>query len=42
VIPVGAEEQELHMVIREGDSDKFITQILEPVKFVPLLSGTTR
>tara|TARA_B110000116_G_C16772945_1_gene554287 strand:- start:991 stop:1866 length:876 start_codon:yes stop_codon:yes gene_type:complete len=42
VIPVGAEKQELHMVIRDGDSDKFITQILEPVKFVPLLSGTTR
>ncbi len=42
VIPVGAEEQQLHMVIRDGDSDKFITQILEPVKFVPLLSGITR
>ncbi|MGD8177044.1 protein-L-isoaspartate(D-aspartate) O-methyltransferase [Marinimicrobium sp. ARAG 43.8] len=42
VIPVGSQEQSLTLVIRDGDSDKFITQTLEPVKFVPLLSGTTR
>jgi protein-L-isoaspartate(D-aspartate) O-methyltransferase len=42
VIPVGGEEQELQMIIRDGDSDKFITQVLEPVNFVPLLSGTIR
>lgn len=40
VIPVGGEEQELHLVMRDGDSDNFITQVLEPVKFVPLKSGT--
>ncbi|MGQ9426745.1 protein-L-isoaspartate(D-aspartate) O-methyltransferase [Gilvimarinus sp. F26214L] len=42
VIPVGDEEQVLTLVLRDGDSEKFITQKLEPVKFVPLLSGTTR
>ncbi|MFT5082425.1 MAG: protein-L-isoaspartate(D-aspartate) O-methyltransferase [Lentisphaeria bacterium] len=42
VIPVGAEQQELKLVIREGDSNEFRTQTLEPVKFVPLLSGLTR
>lgn len=42
VIPVGAQEQHLHMIIRDDSSDKFITQILEPVKFVPLVSGITR
>lgn len=42
VIPVGGNSQELRLIIREGDSDKFVTQVLEPVKFVPLLSGTTR
>ena len=42
VIPVGGQEQELHLVMRDGDTDKFVTQKLEPVKFVPLLSGTTR
>ncbi|GAA6154028.1 protein-L-isoaspartate(D-aspartate) O-methyltransferase [Pseudoteredinibacter isoporae] len=40
VIPIGGEQQELHLVMRDGDSDNFITQILEPVKFVPLKSGT--
>ncbi len=40
VIPVGGETQALHLVMREGDSETFKTQILEPVKFVPLLSGT--
>jgi len=42
VIPVGAEEQHLHMIVRMGDTDEFMTQVLEPVKFVPLLSGTAR
>lgn len=42
VIPVGGQVQELHLIIRDGDSEKFVTQKLEPVKFVPLLSGTTR
>lgn len=42
VVPVGGLEQELHLIMRDGDTDKFVTQKLEPVKFVPLLSGTTR
>lgn len=42
VIPVGGEKQFLHLVIREGDSDTFRTRVLEPVKFVPLVSGTQR
>ena len=42
VIPVGGESQELRLVVREGDSDKFKSQVLEAVKFVPLLSGVTR
>lgn len=42
VIPVGGDTQELQLVIRKGDSDEFLTRVLEPVKFVPLLSGTIR
>lgn len=42
VIPVGADEQHLQLIVREGEDDKFRTQILEPVRFVPLLSGVTR
>ena len=42
VIPVGNEQQFLTLVVRNGESDQFHTDILEPVKFVPLLSGTTR
>lgn len=42
VIPVGGREQHLHLVLREDDSETYITQILEPVKFVPFLSGTSR
>jgi len=42
VIPVGGEKQELQLIIREGDTGTFRTQVLEPVKFVPLLSGVTR
>lgn len=37
VIPVGAREQFLTLVIREGD--QFIRHQVEPVRFVPLLSG---
>jgi protein-L-isoaspartate(D-aspartate) O-methyltransferase len=42
IIPVGEEEQVLTMVVRKGDSDIFHEQVLEPVKFVPLLQGVTR
>jgi len=42
VIPVGVDTQYLTMIIRVGDSDEFRTEKLEPVRFVPLLSGTTR
>lgn len=42
VIPVGGEQQQLHLIMRDGDSDNFVTRVIEPVKFVPLLSGTTR
>lgn len=42
VLPVGDQRQDLHMIAREGDSDKFVTQVLEPVRFVPLVSGTSR
>lgn len=41
VIPVGATEQYLTLVVRQGDSDNFETRKLEPVRFVPLLSGVT-
>lgn len=39
VIPIGDEKQELTMIIREGESLEYKRQVLEPVKFVPLLSG---
>ena len=42
VIPVGGNEQVLKLVTREEDSTSFKTQVIESVKFVPLLSGTTR
>ena len=42
IIPVGDQEQVLTMVIRKGDTDEFHEQVLEPVKFVPLLQGVTR
>ena len=41
VIPVGGAQQHLTLVVRETESDKFITQSLEPVRFVPLLSGVS-
>ena len=37
VIPVGEHEQFLTLVTREGD--QFVRQQVEPVRFVPLLSG---
>ena len=42
VIPVGDEQQELTLIVRKGDSNEFHEQVLEPVKFVPLLKGVTR
>lgn len=42
VIPAGGDQQSLYLVVRDQDSDSFLTQELEPVRFVPLLSGTTR
>lgn len=42
VIPVGGEQQELQLIVRDGDSDQFMTQSLEVVRFVPLLSGKAR
>lgn len=42
VIPVGEGEQVLTLIIRKGDTDEFHEQVLEPVKFVPLLHGVTR
>lgn len=42
VIPVGGREQKLHLIMRDGDTENFVTQVLESVKFVPFLSGTAR
>lgn len=42
VIPIGDATQQLQFIQREGNSDNFINLSLEPVKFVPLLSGITR
>ncbi len=42
VIPVGDKEQWLTLIVRDGDSDNFHEQTIEPVKFVPLLQGVTR
>ena len=43
VIPIGPDgEQELRLIIREGDSNNFSEEVIEPVRFVPLLSGVTR
>ncbi len=41
VIPVGGRQQELKLVIRQSEME-FTTEVLEAVKFVPLLSGTVR
>lgn len=42
VIPVGTAQQNLVMVKREGEKQHFKQHIIEPVRFVPLLSGVTR
>lgn len=43
VIPVGPDgRQELRVFIREGDSWNFSEEVIEPVRFVPLLSGVSR
>ena len=40
VIPVGGDqEQQLQVVVRDGESDNFDTLSTETVRFVPLLSG---
>lgn len=41
VIPVGDEHQALKRITRVGDSE-FQTEVLESVRFVPLLGGTVR
>lgn len=38
VIPVGDDEQSLHLVIRTEEG--FDTKVIEPVKFVPMRTGT--
>jgi len=40
VIPVGGEQQQLQVVTREGE--EFVTETVEEVRFVPLLSGKVR
>ena len=43
VIPIGPDgRQELRVITREGDSNNFAEEVIEPVRFVPLLSGVTR
>lgn len=42
VIPIGAEKQMLTVIERDGETDEFTTRNIEPVRFVPLLSGITR
>lgn len=42
VIPLGGKKQHLNLIMRDGDSDKFITRVIEPVNFVPLVTGTLR
>lgn len=37
VIPVGEDEQQLYKIIRKGD--EFISQLIETVRFVPLVAG---
>ncbi len=43
VIPVGTgEHQELRVISRLGDTQKFEEEVVEQVRFVPLLGGTSR
>jgi len=39
IIPVGVDHQDLMMIVRVGDSSEFCTEVLAPVRFVPLLKG---
>ena len=43
VIPVGTgEHQELRVIWRQGNTQKFEEEVVERVRFVPLLGGTSR
>lgn len=42
VIPVGGHSQNLVVVKRLSEGDEFEERVVEPVRFVPLLSGITR
>lgn len=43
VIPVGpGGTQELRVITRQGDSAEFVEQVIEKVRFVPLLNGIVR
>ena len=42
LIPVGADQQQLTLIKRIGDTAEFTEQVIEPVKFVPLLKGVVR
>jgi len=42
VIPLGGRVQNLHLIMRDGETENFVTRVIEPVKFVPLVSGTLR
>jgi len=43
VIPVGdGAEQELRLISRQGDSDNYEHEVIERVRFVPMLSGLGR
>ena len=43
VIPVGLSgEQELRVITRQGDTSQYDEEVIERVRFVPLVSGTTR
>jgi protein-L-isoaspartate(D-aspartate) O-methyltransferase len=39
IIPVGIGHQDLMMIVRVGESSEFCTEVLAPVRFVPLLKG---
>lgn len=42
IIPVGlADQQELRLIVRHGDSSHYEEEVIQRVRFVPLLSGTT-
>jgi len=42
LIPVGGDQQHLLLIKRIGISAEFTEQVIEPVKFVPLLKGVVR